>query len=288
MTVNSEEQTANGRRVLLLGVDLEDVRSMIPDGDRYRERVPDNTQRLLEFLEQRRARCTFFTVGDVARRYPDLIREILARGHEVACHSSDHTPLPSHDRESFRRDVEANLRDLAAAGAADVRGFRAPILSMTPRSSWAHEVLAELGLSYSSSILPVRGPSYSWPGFGARPRRMPSGLWEIPVSPGGILGFGVAFVGGLYLRVLPAWIIRFLFERRLSEGLPVVGYVHPFDIDTEQERFVHPLCNSRLSHALMFWNRGALLQRLDSLLARNVDAIPYAQYTERMEATAAR
>ncbi len=98
----------------LLGIDLEDVRSMIDDGDRYRERVPENTRRLLDFFGEVDARCTFFAVGDVARRYPDLIREIAERGHELACHSSDHTPLDRHDR------VTERLLEMPRAGSHGV------------------------------------------------------------------------------------------------------------------------------------------------------------------------
>ena len=271
------------QRIFLLGIDLEDVRSMIDGGDRYRERVPENTRRLLDFFSEIDARCTFFTVGDVARRYPELIREVAERGHELACHSSDHTPLDRQDRASFRRDLEQNLKDLERAGIRGVKGFRAPVLSLTGASPWAHDVLAELGFDYSSSVYPATSPMYGWPGFGDKPRRMASRVWEIPVSLSGIPGLDVPFTGGVYFRLLPFPIIRMLFERRLSRGDPVVGYLHPFDIDTKQERFMHPeLGGNRLKNHLMYVNRRTVLSRLETLAAGGTRIIPYSDYVAQL------
>ncbi len=267
-----------------LGIDLEDVRSMVPGGERYAEAVPRIARLLLDFLARRRARATFFTVGDVARRYPGLVGEIAAAGHELACHSSDHEPLDRVDRDGLRRDLERNREDLLRAGARDVQGFRAPIFSLTPETAWAYEVLAELGFSYSSSVLPRRSPLYGWEGFGERPRRTAAGVWEVPISTCGLGGRGLPFAGGVYFRVLPFGLVRWLFGRRRASGDAVVGYVHPYDLDTSQERFVHPgLGGSPFLNALMYVNRGRVLSRLERLVGEGWQLVRYADYVRQRE-----
>lgn len=252
---------------------------MIPHGERYAPRVPANTRSYLELLEAHRARATFFTVGDVARRHPDLVREIAARGHELACHSADHTPLDRLDRDGLRRNLECNLEDLARAGADGVTGFRAPVMSLTERTEWAYEVMEELGFRYSSSVVPGRGGLYGWTEFGEAPRRMAGGVWEIPLSVAGIGLLRVPFGAGIYLRVLPFAVLTRLFRNTRRRGQPVVGYLHPYDVDTEQEHFMHPeLGDRRLLNALMYVNRKRVIPRLERLLASGVPVQRYDAY----------
>jgi polysaccharide deacetylase family protein (PEP-CTERM system associated) len=265
----------------LFSVDLEDVRSMVPDGDRYAERVPVLVERYAELLDRHRVRCTFFTVGDVARRYPSLVRDLSRAGHEIAGHGSEHVPLDRLGAAGFRADLERNLEALAGAGCGEVRGFRAPVHSLTERTRWAWEVMAELGIRYSSSVLPARHPLHGWPGFARACTRTPAGVWELPLSLAGIPGLDLPFAGGVYLRALPFPLVRFLFRRELRCGRPVVGYVHPFDIDSEQERFAHPELGGRaLYQRLMYWNRRGLLGRLERLLALGAPILPYAEYVD--------
>jgi len=258
---------------------------MIPDGHRYAERVPALVERYLALLERRRMRCTFFTVGDVARRYPGLVRDVVAAGHEVACHGSHHIPLDRLDRARFRADLERNLEDLASAGCSEVRGFRAPVHSLTERTRWAWEVMAELGIRYSSSVLPARHPLHGWPGFSRACTRTESGVWEVPLTLARVPGLDVPFAGGVYLRALPFALVRALFRRELRSGRPVIGYAHPFDIDWEQERFVHPeLGGNRLYHHLMYWNRRGMLGRIERLVALGAPVVPYGEYVTWLSA----
>jgi polysaccharide deacetylase family protein (PEP-CTERM system associated) len=269
-------------RAFLFSIDLEDVRSMIPDGHRYVERVPANTERILAFLERHGARCTFFTVGDVARRYPELLARIAAAGHEIACHGSDHVPLDRLGPQGFRDDLRRALDDLARAGAAEVWGFRAPVMSLTARTPWAHEVLAEFGFRYSSSIVPAGSALYAWPDFPDRCVRTASGVWEIPVS---VLGGrrGVPFLSGVYFRLLPFAVVQAGFRRTLRAGRPAAGYLHPYDVDTEQERFMHPeLGDSHVLNRLMYWGRGHVCNRLERLFREAAHVMPYAEYVDRV------
>jgi polysaccharide deacetylase family protein (PEP-CTERM system associated) len=275
-------------RTYLFSVDLEDVRSRLPDGDRYAERVVPSTERILEFLARHDARCTFFTVGDVARRYPALVARIAAAGHEVACHGSDHVALEQLGRDGFRDDLLRAADALAGAGARDVRGFRAPWMSLTAKTPWAHDVLAGAGFAYSSSVLPAWNPLYGCAEFGAACRRTGSGVWELPLSVAGPARLALPYASGVYLRVLPFSLVRHLFRRALRGGRPVVGYLHPYDVDVEQERFDHPeLGGSRFMNGLMYWNRGRVFARLERLLAQAVCVIPYRRFVEeRLEAGA--
>jgi hypothetical protein len=162
-----------------------------------------------------------------------------------------------------------------------VRGFRAPIFSLTARTAWAYEVLAELGFTYSSSVLPHQNVLYGWDSFGTECTRTAPGVWEIPLSVSGILGRKIPFAGGVYFRILPAALTHWLVERCLSRDRPVVGYFHPYDIDGEQERFMHPeLGDSPLLNALMYVNRTRLLGRLDALFGTVGPVMRYDSYVD--------
>lgn len=267
-------------RAFLFSVDLEDVRSMIPGGERHAPRVEANVERYLEVLARHDARCTFFTVGDVARRHPDLVRALVAAGHEIACHGADHVPLGRLGPGAFRDDLRRALDDLARAGADRVCGFRAPVMSLVRATAWAHEILADLGFAYSSSVVPAGSALYGWPEHPSTCVRTPSGVWEIPVSVFGGRR-GVPFLSGVYFRLLPFAIVRARFERTLRRGGPAVGYLHPYDVDTEQERFMHPeLGGSRLLNQLMYVGRGGVCARLDRLFAR-ATVLPYRDFVAR-------
>jgi polysaccharide deacetylase family protein (PEP-CTERM system associated) len=272
------------RPPFLLSIDLEDVRQSLPDGNRYADRVEENTGRYLRFFEEFGVRCTFFVLGDVAARYPDLVRRVAAAGHEIACHGADHTTLDRMDERSFRGNIDGSLEALSRAGVSVVRGYRAPILSLTAKTPWAHAVLKGAGFAYSSSVLPAKNPLYGWPGFGRQARRVDGGLWEIPVSLTDVGVCDVPFMGGIYFRTLPRWLLEFFFKRTLRRGCPVVGYLHPYDIDTKQERFMHGgVRGSRLWNELMYYNRKSVFPKLKALLS-GVEVMTYAEYAGRLEA----
>jgi len=271
----------------LFSIDLEDIRLMFPGGTRFRPRVPAMTERYLEYLRRHSARCTFFVVGDVARAHPSLIRDIVAEGHEVACHTDAHLHLDRQLPEQFRGDLLRNLDALAAAGAEDVRGFRAPAFSLVERTAWAYDILAELGFRYSSSVLPAAHPLYGWPGFGPAPRLCGS-VVELPLTllPSGPMR--VPFGGGVYFRVLPWPWVAWAFRGFLRRGEPVLGYLHPFDVDDEQESFMHPgIGGSRLYNTLMLHNRGGVLRRLDRVREMGFRFAPYREYVEDLTVSGA-
>jgi polysaccharide deacetylase family protein (PEP-CTERM system associated) len=271
-------------RTYLFSVDLEDVRLSIPNGERFAPRVEPMTLRYLDWLERHRFRATFFTVGEVARRYPDLVREIARRGHEIACHSNHHITLDRQSPDEFRADLTAAIDALISAGASSVIGYRAPTFSLTDKTQWAYDILAALGIRYSSSVLPAPNPLFGWPEFGTKVRRMPCGVLEIPMTLSRVGPLRVPVGGGVYFRALPFPVIARAMNRA-SHETAVTGYFHPYDIDSESERFMHADINgNRFFHWLMYFNRSKVFSRLDRLVDNGHRVETYASYSGRIAA----
>ena len=248
----------------LLGIDVEDPRP--EEGSN----VPALVATYLRFLGDREARATFFVVGEAARRFPSMVSDIAAEGHEIACHSDCHIPLDRMSPQEFRDDLRRNRDALAHAG--ETMGYRAPCFSLTERTRWAHAVLAEEGLLYSSSVLPAANPLYGWPGFGEAVRKV-GGITEIPISL--LRRPRVPAAGGVYFRVLPQ------FLRSGLRADPLVGYLHPYDIEPVRRVFAFPGF-SRWSpmNLLLFANRRAVLPRLEALLDGGWEIGTYGDYVQ--------
>lgn len=211
--------------------------------------------------------------------YPSLINEIVSEGHEIACHTYDHIPLDKQTPEEFRKDLEKNINVLVQAGAKDVKGFRAPIFSLTPTTQWAYAILADLGFSYSSSVLPAKNPFYGWVNFGTSPRKMNDKITEILITVGKYGPLVVPAVGGVYFRALPFPFIKSATKKCLLTNTPIVSYFHPYDIDSEQERYMNPGINdSRFYNFLMYYNRTKVFKRLDRIMNQGFEITTYADY----------
>ena len=270
----------SGEVPFLFSVDVEDPRLHVEDGERFEARVPALTETYLEFLRRHRAKATFFVVGEVARRHPRTIAAIAAEGHEIACHSDSHVPLERQGPAAFRDDLRRNLDALAAAGAARPTGYRAPCFSLTQRTAWAYAALAEQGFVYSSSVLPARSPLYGWPGFGTAPRLV-DGVLELPMTLLSPRLLPLPMGGGVYFRALPMTLIAGAFRRRRRRREPVLGYFHPYDIDTAPERFTHPGFSRRSPYSwLLRANRSAVMPRLEGVLALGYSIRTYAEHAE--------
>ncbi len=266
-------------KIYLFSVDLEDIRLWMPDGERFHERVPANTHAYMNWLNKKGFKCTFFTVGEIAEKYPDLIKEIINEGHEIACHTNKHIPLDKQSSKEFKSDIEQNLLHLKNCGAEEIVGFRAPIFSLTEKTKWAYDILSELGFSYSSSVLPAKNPLYGWPEFGESPKRINSSLVEIPMTVGKIGPLTVPYGGGVYFRVFPPFLFNGKVKKKTGAGNPLLGYFHPYDVDTEQEHFMHPgINNSKFYNRLMYMNRSKVFDRLDSLVDKGFTVCTYKDY----------
>jgi polysaccharide deacetylase family protein (PEP-CTERM system associated) len=271
-------QTVSHDKTFLFAIDLEDIRLMLTNGSRYKERVPDNTYKYLEWLKKYNANCTFFITGNVAIKYPSLINEIIKEGHEVACHTNNHTPLYRFSPEEFKKDLFINKNILLQCGAASVEGFRAPIYSLTEKTSWAYNILKEAGFTYSSSVLPTNNPLHGWKNFSKEPVLTASGIIELPITVAKTFLYTMPVCGGIYFRNIPLFLLKKNI-RSLKERTPLVAYLHPYDIDTEQEYFMHPeINNNKLYNYLMYRNRSKTFNRLDYIMTNGYKIITYKKY----------
>lgn len=203
-------------------------------------RVHANTVRLLDMFDEFEVRSTFFVLGWVGERHPDLVAEIAKRGHEIASHGYAHRLVYDQTRAAFRDDVRRAKGLLEDASGRPVVGYRAPSYSITPRSLWAVDVLIEEGYQYDSSIFPIRHDRYGIPVSDRAPYRIErSGgtLIEIPGSTARLGSLNLPVAGGGYFRILPYWWTRWGISRvNRLEHRPVVFYLHPWEIDPDQPR----------------------------------------------------
>ncbi len=250
---------------LLFSVDLEEFYPAIAGAVFRCTPLPDLARRYLDLLSAAGARATFFVVGELARKHPEVVATIAAAGHEIGSHGDKHLPVDRLSERGFALDLRASRAALMEAGVGTVRGFRAPIFSMTARTPWAHRVLADEGFAYSSSVLPAANPLYGWPEFGIAARSI-DGVIELPITTGNFLHVRLPIFGGTYFRISPEWWLRRRCRHALAEG-PVQSYFHPYDIDTNQERVLHAGLKDRPAlNRLLFYNRSALPNRIRWLL----------------------
>lgn len=209
------------------------------DWDILPKRVEANTDRVLGLFDASDVKATFFMLGWVAERYPELVRRIVDQGHELASHGFEHRRVDSQSAETFRADIARTKRVLEDAGGAPVTGFRAASFSFGPTTSWAHGVLAEEGYTYSSSVFPVNHDHYGMPEAPRQPY-FPTGsggILEIPMSTFRLAGRNWPSAGGGYFRMLPYSVSRWSQRRvREHESMRAVFYFHPWEIDPEQPR----------------------------------------------------
>ena len=232
-----------------LTVDVEDyfhVAALAPgiprdSWDARESRVVANTRRLLDVFGQFDARATFFVLGWVAEREPQLVREIAARGHEIACHGFSHSLVYEQTPETFRAETLRAKQLLEDITGSAVLGYRAASYSIVRDSLWALDILAEAGFAYDSSIFPVRHDRYGIPDAQRIPHRLvtPNGgsIVEWPLSTASLLGFRLPVAGGGYFRLFPYWLTRWgLASINRREQQPFIFYMHPWEIDPEQPR----------------------------------------------------
>jgi polysaccharide deacetylase family protein (PEP-CTERM system associated) len=242
-----------------LSVDVEDwfqvgaFEAVIPksDWERLPRRVERNADAVLSLFEEAGAKGTFFTLGWVAERHPALVRRIVAAGHEIASHGWDHDRVFTLTPEAFRADLRRAHAAIADAAGVAPTGYRAPSFSIDARTPWAHQVLADEGYAYSSSVAPIAHDHYGWPEaprFAHRPLAG-SPLIELPVTTVEFGGRRMAAGGGGFFRLLPYRFSSWAIGRvNRTEGRPAVFYFHPWEIDPGQPRVAAAPLRSRLRH----------------------------------------
>ncbi len=208
--------------------------------DSMESRVVANTERLLDLFDEHAVRGTFFVLGWVAERFPDLVRSIAARGHELASHGYAHRLVYEQTPDVFRDDVRRAKALIEDISGRRVKGYRAPSFSVTERSLWALDVLLEEGHRYDASIFPIRHDRYGIPDAPRWPHPMARAggeLFEVPGSTVRLGGTNVPVAGGGYFRILPyAWTRWGIARLNQVEGQPAIFYLHPWEIDPQQPR----------------------------------------------------
>jgi polysaccharide deacetylase family protein (PEP-CTERM system associated) len=204
-------------------------------------RVAASTDRILAMLDEKRIKGTFFVLGWVADKVPQLVKRIASQGHEVACHGYSHELIYRQTPAVFAEETKRSKTLLEDLTGMPVIGYRAASFSITPRSRWALDTLIEQGFVYDSSIFPVRHDRYGMPGADRAPGfvHAPSGgrIAEFPMSTAAFGPVRVPVSGGGYFRLLPYWFTRTgLRSINEKDGLPFTFYLHPWEIDWEQPR----------------------------------------------------
>jgi polysaccharide deacetylase family protein (PEP-CTERM system associated) len=256
-----------------LSIDVEDyfqVSALAPHISRDRWdsipcRVERNIERLLALLERSGARATFFTLGWIAQRYPRVVRDIVAGGHELASHGFAHLRATEQSPAELALDIVQAKKILEDIAGKAVHGYRAPSFSIGPRNLWAFDTVASAGYTYSSSVYPVRHDHYGMPDAPRFPYRLPNGLLEIPVTTTQVLGRNFPAGGGGYFRLAPYCLSRWAIERvNRIDGKPAIFYMHPWEIDPDQPRVPDVGLKTRFRH---YVNLHRTEHRLGRLLA---------------------
>lgn len=265
-------------QINMLSIDVEDYFhvsafediSPLDKWDDFESRVVANTERILHVLGSADVYATFFILGWVAKRYPDLVRNIAAAGHEVASHGYGHQRIGNLDRTEFCRDIQQSKQILEDLIGKEVLGYRAPSYSISHQTPWAFDELLEAGYRYDSSVFPVKHDFYGmsdWPRFAGPAIKGEGGQWqslkteplnseqkvimELPITTLRLAGKNLPISGGGYFRLLPYAMSRWGLKRiNRVDRQPFVFYLHPWEFDPNQPRMVGARLKSRFRHYL--------------------------------------
>jgi polysaccharide deacetylase family protein (PEP-CTERM system associated) len=257
-----------------LSIDVEDYyqvsgfesRVRFEEWPSHESRVIGNTWRLLELLGFHRVKATFFILGWIAERHPQVVQAIRQEGHEIASHGYRHRLLYTMTREEFREDVRRTKAILEELSGEPVIGYRAPSFSIVQDNLWCLDVLQELGFEYDSSLFPIAHDRYGIAGGSRLPyyHTLSGGkrMLEFPPSTVRLLGQNVPVAGGGYFRLFPYRFIRWAIRRlNQHEGAPAIVYLHPWEIDPAQPRINGSLLN-RFRHYVNLKKTEPRLRRL--------------------------
>jgi len=238
--------------------------------------VVRNTEWFLQTLGDHNVKATFFILGEVAKKFPSLIKKIAAEGHEIGSHGFSHKQIFKLTEEEFRREIADCKKLLEDTISGPVAGYRAPAFSIMPQTKWALDVLAAEGFTYDSSVYPISGKRYGWPGFSKDICKidLPSGctIIEVPMSTVTVLGKTLPAAGGGYIRHFPYVVTKWAIKH-IQKTRPAVVYMHPYEIDTERRRFEMGHLSKKGErqatrfHRLQLRNRCSVKKKLLKLLA---------------------
>jgi polysaccharide deacetylase family protein (PEP-CTERM system associated) len=233
--------------------------------EHYPLRVEENTKKILDIFDSYNVKATFFILGWIAEKFPALVKEIDAKGHEIGCHSYYHRLVYDLTPDEFREDTRKTKDLLEHLTGRKVLGYRAPSYTITKRSLWALDILEELGFAYDSSIFPIYHDRYGLPGAPRFEYKLPDhDLIEYPISTSIIMGRKIPVAGGGYFRLFPYWFMRMALKKiNVREQQPFIFYFHPWEIDPGQPRMKNSRPLSKFRHYL---NLSKTTDRLRCLL----------------------
>lgn len=226
-------------------------------------RVERNIHVILDMLAKHDTKATFFTLGWIAERYPDLIRQIVAQGHELASHGYGHERASDMTEDAFFADIQLAKVILEDLSGAEVQGYRAPSFSIGTGNLWAFDCLARAGYRYSSSIYPIAHDHYGMPDSPRFAYEVRPGLLEIPVTTLRAFGRNFPSSGGGYFRLLPYPLSRWMLGRvNAADQEAGIFYFHPWEIDVDQPRIDGISSKTRFRHYVNIDRMEAKLNQL--------------------------
>lgn len=263
---------ANYRGLNALTIDVEDyyqVSAFEPYVNRsawrsYECRLKSNMDRILEAMESAGVKGTFFFLGWLAERYPELPRRVSELGYEIASHGYQHVQVSHQDRNEFRQDVDRTKKILEDVSGSAVVGYRAASFSIAETNDWARDILAETGHRYSSSIYPIRHDRYGMHGAPRFACRLgSSGVVELPVTTVDLFGRRLPAGGGGYFRLLPYFWAKWSISRVNSiDSKPAIFYFHPWELDPNQPRITGIDLRTKFRHYVNLKGTEKKLRRL--------------------------
>lgn len=226
-------------------------------------RVERNVERILKMLAEHGTKATFFTLGWIAERYPQLVRSIVEQGHELASHGYGHERACDLSESAFFDDIDAAKKILEDLSGREVAGYRAPSFSISEENLWAFDCLERAGYRYSSSIYPIRHDHYGMPDSPRFAHQIRADLLEVPVTTARFLNRNWPASGGGYFRLMPyalsSWLLRHVNQ---NDGQPVIFYFHPWEIDVEQPRIDGINAKTRFRHYVNLHRTEPRIRRL--------------------------
>ncbi|WP_411746371.1 XrtA system polysaccharide deacetylase [Reinekea sp.] len=243
-------------------------------------RVVNNTNRLLDIFDEKGIKSTFFVLGWVAEREPELVKRIASRGHEIASHGYSHQLIYSQAQAVFREETYKSKAILEDIIQQPIYGYRAASYSITKKSLWALDILSELGFTWDSSIFPIYHDNYGIPDTPTNPYQIKlrngKSLTEFPITAANAFGLSIPAAGGGYFRQFPYAVFKKLFQIASNNGqTPKIFYLHPWEIDPDQPRFEDASWFSRFRH---YTN----LDKCESRLNRLIDDFQFGTMTESL------
>jgi polysaccharide deacetylase family protein (PEP-CTERM system associated) len=235
------------------------------DWQGFEDRIEFVRDKVLEILDEARTHATFFILGYIAEKHPEIVKRIKSEGHEVATHGFSHTLIYTQTPGVYRKEMERAIGFLQDLTAASVVGHRAPFFSITKDSLWALDILGELGIRYDSSIFPILNYRYGIadaPRFPYEIERNGYRFTEFPVSTLKIGKLTIPISGGAYFRIYPYHLTKQFLRAVNRQGQPFTFYLHPWELDPDHPRIPLP----RRIAATHYFNLGATERRFRKLL----------------------